>query len=266
VIFVDNYDLATERALQYCNNLNAYSIRAVHFDIDPQVTRRLEQEWGAPDSASFGHALEVVECEDRRLDRAALELVADVVRDPDVFCMVILPRRGFSSRIQRLLHDRTADAIAGAVMHVPRTAATIIPYRMGRIELTEGEVALGGLAGEDVQRGGVREAAHLDADVKLAQRSSDAEPIGGLVEREYAHVAGRVRAMTINHENGGHELRCVLADNTGSVTLVFQGRSHVPGVERGTRLLVKGTVTSLRREAVILNPQYEIVAAPHADE
>ncbi|MDE3065325.1 MAG: APC family permease, partial [Acidobacteriota bacterium] len=191
VVFVDNYDLATERALQYCNTLSAYSIRAVHFDIDPLVTRRLEEEWGAPDSASFGHALEVVECEDRRLDRAALELVADVVRDPDVFCMVILPRRGFASRIQRLLHDRTADSIAGAVMHVPRTAATIIPYRMGRIDLGEGDVGIEALVSDEVQRGGVREAAHLDADEKLARRSSGAEPIGGLVEREYAHVAGR---------------------------------------------------------------------------
>ena len=35
--------------------------------------------------------------------------------------------------------------------------------------------------------------------------------------------------MTINHEHGGHELRCVIADNTGSVTLVFQGRSQRPG-------------------------------------
>jgi hypothetical protein len=49
------------------------------------------------------------------------------------------------------------------------------------------------------------------------------------------------------------------------VTLVFQGRSNIPGIERGTRLLVRGTVTSLRREAVILNPQYEIVAAPASD-
>ena len=40
----------------------------------------------------------------------------------------------------------------------------------------------------------------------------------------------------------------------------------MPGIERGTRLVVKGTVTSLRREAVILNPQYEIVAAPQADQ
>ena len=262
VIFVDTYDLATERALQYLNTLNAYSIRAVHFDIDPQVTRRLEDEWGAPDSSSFGIALEVVECEDRRVDRAALELVADVVRDPDVFCMVILPRRGFSSRIQRLLHDRTADAIAGAVMHVPRTAATIIPYRIGQISLAEGDVVVEELPSDEVVRGGVREDAHLEADLKLAQRSSDAAPIGGLRQREVVNIAGRVRAMTINHEAGGHELRCVIADNTGSVTLVFQGRSQVPGIERGTRLLVKGTVTSLRREAVILNPQYEIVAAP----
>jgi len=82
VIFVDYYDLATERALQYCNTLNAYSIRAVHFDIDPLVTKRLESRWGAPGTASARIGLEIVECEDRRLDRAALELVADVVRDP----------------------------------------------------------------------------------------------------------------------------------------------------------------------------------------
>jgi hypothetical protein len=58
----------------------------------------------------------------------------------------------------------------------------------------------------------------------------------------------------------------VIADNSGSVTLVFQGRTNVPGIERGTRLMVRGTVTSRRREAVILNPQYEIVAAPHGDD
>ena len=71
--------------------------------------------------------------------------------------------------------------------------------------------------------------------------------------------------MAIGNESGVHELRCVITDNTGSITLVFQGRTSVPGIERGTRLMVKGTVTSLRREAVILNPQYEIVAAPQGD-
>jgi hypothetical protein len=247
--------------LQYCTTLNAYSIRAVHFDIDPVVTKRLEARWGVSNTASFGVNLEIVECDDRRVDRAALELVADLVRDPDVFCMVILPRRGFSSRLQRLLHDRTADSIAGAVMHIPRTAATIIPYRIGRERMAQGTMD-GQATSNDVVGGGVREDAHLEADLKLAARSGGAEPIGQLVIRQQARIAGRVRSMTINHESGGHELRCVIADPSGSVTLVFQGRTKVPGIERGTRLLVRGTVMSLRREAVILNPQYEIVASP----
>ncbi len=261
VVFVDTYDLATERALQYCNTLNTYSVRAVHFDIDPLVTAQLEEKWGDPQSASLGIGLEIVECEDRRVDRAALELVADVVRDPDVFCMVILPRRGFSSKIQRLLHDRTADSIAEAVMHIPRTAATIIPYRMGRVNVTVSDDE----ESDAVVRGGVRMDAHLEADQRLAERSAGAEPIGDLRDRQFADIAGRVRSMTITHDGGSKQLRCVIADNSGSVTLLFQGRSQVPGIERGTRLMVRGTVTSLHREAVILNPQYEIVAAPHAE-
>jgi amino acid transporter len=264
VVFVDQYDLATERALLYCQTLSSYSLRAVHFDIDPAVTRELEERWGRAGSASSQIPLEIVECEDRRVDRAALELVADVVRDPQVFCMVVLPRRGFVSRLQRLLHDRTADDIASAVTHVPRTSATIIPYRAARHRLAEGDLAESPMS-DDVSRGGIREDAHLEADVKLAERSGGTVPIGGVTERQIVDVAGRVRAMTISHENGGNELRCVIADNSGSITLVFQGRDAVPGIERGTRLLVKGTVMSQRREAVILNPQYEIVASPQSD-
>jgi len=265
VVFVDSYDIATERALQYCSTLNAYTIRAVHFDIDPLVTKALEARWGQENTASASIDLEIVECEDRRVDRAAMELVADVVRDPDVFCMVIMPRRGFVSRLQRLLHDRTADSIASAVMQIPRTAATIIPYRAGRIRPADGKVREMPMS-DEVVRGGVREDAHLEADLKLAERSGSAEPIGDLVERQQAQIAGRVRAMTITREEGTSDLRCLIADNTGSVAVIFQGRSTVPGIERGTRLLIKGTVTSLRREAVILNPEYEIVAAPQGDD
>jgi FtsH-binding integral membrane protein len=265
IIFVDNYDLPTERALQYCNSLNPYSVRAVHFDIDPVVTKRLEERWGKPGSASAPINLEIVDCEDRRVDRAALELVADAVRDPDVFCMVILPRRGFVSRLQRLLHDRTAEEMASAVMHVPRTAATIIPYRALRRRISEGELTEEP-ASDEVTRGGIRHDAHLDADLKLAERSLTAAPIGGVIERQFVEIAGRVRSMSIASESGVNELRCVITDNSGSVTLVFQGRTSVPGIDRGTRLIVKGTVTSLRREAVILNPQYEIVASPQNEE
>ena len=263
VVFVDSYDLATERALQYCQSLNAYSIRAVHFDIDPRVTRELVDKWGRPNTASVGISLEIVECEDRRIDRAALELVGDVVRDSDVFCMVILPRRGFVSRLQRLLHDRTADSIAEAIMHVPRTAATIIPYRVQRQRADDGvtEVAVT----DEISRGAVRADAHLEADILLAERAGERDAIGSLMTRQEADIAGRVRATSVSSEGGVNEFRCVIADNTGSISLVFQGRSSVPGIENGTRLIVQGTVASINREAVILNPSYEIVAAPHAE-
>ncbi|MEI8127043.1 MAG: amino acid permease [Actinomycetota bacterium] len=266
VVFVDSYDLATERALRYCSTLNAFSLRAIHFDIDPRVTKELSDTWGAKGSASATTPLEIFDCEDRRVDRAALEFVADIVRDPDVFCMVILPRRGFNSRLQRLLHDRTADAIATAVMHVPRTAATIIPYRMVQQSYENAPDQSVGQS-ELVTRGGRREDAHLEADTKLLARSKDVDAveIGELKFRDNVHIAGRVRSISVTHEEGT-VLRCVLSDSTGSISLLFQGREKIPGVERGSRLMVRGTVQIHDREAVILNPEYEIVAGPQTED
>ena len=75
----------------------------------------------------------------------------------------------------------------------------------------------------------MREESHLEADVKLAERSGGAAPIGGLRERSFVEIAGRVRAMTITRENGTSDLRCMIVDNTGSVALIFQGRYRRSG-------------------------------------
>jgi hypothetical protein len=267
VVFVDQYDLATERALHYVSTLNAYSVKAVHFDIDPAVTRELETMWGREGSASVGVTLQVVECQDRRVDRAALELVADVVRDPYVFCMVILPRRGFNSRLQRFLHDRTADAIATAITHIPRTAATIIPYRMSPTATIKAGDQHSERLSDEVERGARRDDAHLEADIKLDERRAQTtvQDIGEIQQRDVVALAGRVSSVTID-SGDSRAVRYTLQDATGSVTLVFQGRESIPGVERGTRLLVRGTVSTQNREAVILNPGYEIVAPPAGHE
>jgi hypothetical protein len=97
---------------------------------------------------------------------------------------------------------------------------------------------------EHIVRGATREGAHLDPDIKLQERAVGTIAIGTLTERQVAEVAGRVRSLTINREGGRRELRCVLADASGSINLIFQGRQDIPGIERGTRLLVRGTVTS----------------------
>ena len=172
--------------------------------------------------------------------------------------MVMLPRRGVESRLQRLLHDRTADAISKAVSHVPRTAATIVPYWVDGDELDVEGLELH----DTVATGGIRHHPHLEADLTLEARSVGTEAIGDLAFRQRAHIAGRVRSITISRRESFVETRCVIADPTGAITLVFHGRPTIPGLERGTRLMVDGMVGTQGGEAVILNPDYEIVALP----
>jgi amino acid transporter len=124
VVFVDDFDLATIAALRYARGLRPTSIRAVHFAIDSARSNRLQAAW----QPERGVPLEIVDCPDRRLTRAAAELVYKEAAVPGTQVTAILPRRSYSPVISRLLHDRTADKIAGVVSRLPNAAATIIPF------------------------------------------------------------------------------------------------------------------------------------------
>ena len=75
VVLVDRLDMATARALQYARTLTPDDLRAVHFDIDSRASAELVAEWSRLGLARL--PLDVVECQDRRLGRAAIELAAD---------------------------------------------------------------------------------------------------------------------------------------------------------------------------------------------
>ena len=124
IIFVDDFDLSTIAAMRYAKGLRPTTMRAVHFVIDTEQAEKLRQAWLPDRSVS----LEFVDAPDRRLTRAAAELVSQEAATPGTQVTVILPRRSFSPLLGRLLHDRTADKIAGVVSRVPNAAATIIPF------------------------------------------------------------------------------------------------------------------------------------------
>jgi hypothetical protein len=124
-VFVDGFDLATLAALRYARSLRPTSIRAVHFVIDSVRADKLREKWTRADR---GVALDFIDVADRRLVRAAAELVEREVSDPGTHVTVVLPRRSYSALLGRLLHDRTADKIAAVVSRIPRSAATIVPY------------------------------------------------------------------------------------------------------------------------------------------
>ena len=97
----------------------------MHFVIDSLRAERLREKWTRADR---GVALDFIDCPDRRLIKAASDLVEREVQDPGTHVTVILPRRSYSPLLGRLLHDRTADKIAAVVSRIPRSAATIVPY------------------------------------------------------------------------------------------------------------------------------------------
>jgi amino acid transporter len=133
LVFVDSFDLATLAALRYARSLRPTTLRAVHFVIDSARADKLRRDWTQADR---GVVLEFVDCPDRRLTRAAADLVCQETADPGTHVTVILPRRSYSPLLGRFLHDRTADKIARVVSQIPRSAATIIPYDVeSRVEV-----------------------------------------------------------------------------------------------------------------------------------
>ena len=260
VILVDNFDLSTKRAIEYARGMSQRT-RAVHFDIDPAVTAELQRRW-----AQIGPRwlpLDIMICPDRRLERASLELVAEITADHETECTVLLPRRSFNSRLARLLHDRTADSIASAVSTVPHVSATIVPFNLNDVvKVLEAEKR----NEEKHEHKREKEVEALPIDVRLAQRAGDAEQISEAIYRRRTRIAGKIRSVTVQSGEAASNLECTISDGTGSLLLVFQGRPSVPGIEAGARLVVEGMVGSWDSELAILNPDYELIAGASEED
>jgi len=124
-LLVDSFDLATMAAVRYARSLHPTTLRAVHFVIDTDQADQLREEWMRGEREIV---LDFVDCPDRRLARAAAELVSREAAVPGTHVTAVLPRRSYSPLLGRLLHDRTADKIAAAVSQIPNAAATIVPF------------------------------------------------------------------------------------------------------------------------------------------
>ena len=111
-----------------------------------------------------------------------------------------------------------------------------------------------------------RRATRRDSRPTFCSRSAPTgtEPVCDAEWREHSKFSGRIRSISVRKVDGTPTLECTLTDGSGSLLLVFQGRSHIPGIERGARLVVEGTVGSWQRKLAIINPDYELVAGPES--
>jgi amino acid transporter len=286
IVFVDDFDLSTLAALRYAKSLRPTTVRAVHFVIDTEQAERLRTAW-LPDR---NVSLEFIDCPDRRLARAAAELVRHEAEAPGTQVTAILPRRSFSL-LGRLLHDRTADKIAGVVSRVPNAAATIIPFDVqNRLHVLQQRQANGegtkpasltpvpGPPQDGGQRHGEQ---HPKAAAATASPAGDkpeplpgaggydrpvpapgATPIGSISQPGKFTVEGRVRVTEIRSVERNSVLACEICDSTGDLTALFYGRSRIAGLMCGSRVRFRGQVGIKGGIPVMVNPAYELIV-PH---
>ncbi len=291
-VFVDSFDLATLAALRYARSLRPTSIRAVHFVIDSLRAERLREKWTRADR---GVALDFIDCPDRRLIKAASDLVEREVQDPGTHVTVILPRRSYSPLLGRLLHDRTADKIAAVVSRIPRSAATIVPYdvpsrvavlqsrqaavkaaKAGKVatsvevpqpaetvKSTDGQAAI---AAELARQSDVV-AQHTLPDGKPRRQqgqrgpSKGLTPIGSVTTPRKVTVEGKVRVIEIRPVEHNSVLAVEIHDPTGNLTAMFYGRSNIPGLICGSRVRLQGSAGIRDGQPVMINPRYELVSS-----
>jgi hypothetical protein len=175
-VFVDEFDLATLAALRYARSLRPTSLRAVHFVIDSTQAARLRQDWVR---ANTGVVLDLVDCPDRRLAKAAAEMVQAEAVLPGVGVTAVMPRRSYAPLLGRLLHDRTADRMASVVSQIPHAAATIVPFDVRtRVESLAARAraraaASDQAAGADVAMAGVTDTGEADQAGQAGAEQAD---------------------------------------------------------------------------------------------
>ena len=57
-------------------------------------------------------------------------------------------------------------------------------------------------------------------------------------------------------------LACEIYDSTGDLTALFYGRSHIPGIDCGSRVRFRGPVGIKGGAPVMVNPAYELIVPP----
>ncbi|MBO0730968.1 MAG: amino acid permease [Acidimicrobiaceae bacterium] len=254
LVLIDRLDLSTARAIQYARSVSADEVRAVHVAIDNVRAQALQNRWVR---LGFDRLpLEIVECPDRRVPRAVLEVAADAAADGRTEVTVLMPRRSYKWGFGRLLHDTNGEQITSAISRLPHVNATIVPFDVeAELRVLRGNQQKPPVVPEsDAEQEERREDDEARANLK------DTMPISQVRARQRVKVAGRVKSVTVQPWGSVPTLEVQLVDDEAKMTVAFLGRRQIAGLEPGARLLVEGTVSDRRGRLVMINPTYDFVS------
>lgn len=96
------------------------------------------------------------------------------------------------------------------------------------------------------------------ADLREGVQKAGTRPVSTCCQGEPVTVTGRLRTVVFTPRDSVPSVDAELFDGSGSVHLVFLGRSRIPGIEPGRALMARGRIIEHDGVKVIFNPWYEL--------
>jgi amino acid transporter len=125
LVFVSAVHDATMRAVNYARSLGAAETRAVHFDLDPDTSRGIEEEWF---DRRLGIPLDVVEAPFRDLTGPMLSEVSRFTARRDTVVTVVLPEFVVNKWWQLALHNQSALFVKRLFLFEDRVVLASVPF------------------------------------------------------------------------------------------------------------------------------------------
>jgi amino acid transporter len=266
-VFVNTLDLAVLAGLRYARGLRADELTAVHFMVDADQAAQLQNRW---DYYDIDIPLRVIDCPDRRLTRAARELVATAHNEyPDTNVTVVLPRRTYPPLLGRLLHEQTADKIAKTISPIHDAAATIVPYdvvsrlRQAYPDLFDNRLTrlverfIDWIARSDRQ---------LLEQYEHPPPPPTVVPIDALLPGQLATVVGRVKQVDEIDKGGKPRHVVVISDRSGELHVTFSPGRGGGDIRPGQLVRITGKARGRpNRPVYMTNPTYRILDSQSED-
>ena len=99
---------------------------------------------------------------------------------------------------------------------------------------------------------------------RLSEQFEDLQmtSLASMPMRQRVEVCGEIRRMSVKPRAGIPAVEVEISDGTGDLTLIFYGRSHVPGIGHNRALTVSGVAFYEGSRRVMLNPAYRLLPRP----
>jgi hypothetical protein len=128
VVPIGAVNKATAAALVYATSLSR-NVRAIHIEVDPKDTPKVEREW---DRWDIGYELEILPSPYRSIVRPLVDYVMHLQEEsPGALITVVTPELVPRRWWEYLLHNKTALYIRTAFVFKPNVVVVAVPYLVG---------------------------------------------------------------------------------------------------------------------------------------